>query len=358
MSESQIYGISLDTFEIKTALIDENGQSQVILNDEALESTQAIIGWEDPETPYIGMDAQFMNETSKISDSRPDDPKYITTNLNRRIPKEKIYELLLGKIVNDANQNREDEGLSAIDSAVISVPSDYTFEEKYLIMKGCESAGIKLREIIYDPIADAMAIGITHFGDRPTMLLKICADRCYLTILKSSGKELHIVQTSSDTQISSERILQEFFDNLIMQELGLTPNTNNEETMSERIKSRCEQAFNRLIRDDRTLINLALHQYKTSLLKRIDRSDFSQLTKKSTETLRAFLRQKSSGYSEDIKEIILIGKYSCLPTVRELCSEIIPGVEIRLITSDTNTAIGTAMYAHNLVTHTSTPKLI
>ena len=233
---------------------------------------------------------------------------------------------LSAMILQKMKKTAEDYLGTSVDEAVITVPAYFNDAQRQATKEAGEIAGLKVRRIINEPTAAALAFGI----DKKDVDQKIAVFDCGggthdVSILELGDGVFEVKSTDGDTHLGGDD-----FDNRIIDWLadGFKADEDfdlrNDPAAMQRLKEAAEKAKIELSSSTTTEINLpyitATATGPKHLVKSLTRSDFERLVSDLIERTIAPCKSalKSADLSvSDIDEVILVGGTTRIPAIQD-----------------------------------------
>jgi len=233
---------------------------------------------------------------------------------------------LSAMILQKMKKTAEDYLGQDVSEAVITVPAYFNDSQRQATKEAGEIAGLKVRRIINEPTAAALAYGMDKKGtDQKIVVFDFGGGTHDVSILELGDGVFEVLSTDGDTHLGGDDV-----DDKIIN--WLADEFNAEESMDlrkdpmslQRLKEAAEKAKIELSSSESTEINLpyitATATGPKHLVRTLTRSKFEQLiddlVKRTIEPCVSAL--KSAGLSKsDIDEIILVGGSTRIPAVQK-----------------------------------------
>ncbi len=233
---------------------------------------------------------------------------------------------LSAMILQKMKKTAEDYLGTSVSEAVITVPAYFNDAQRQATKEAGEIAGLKVRRIINEPTAAALAYGMDKKGtDQKIVVFDFGGGTHDVSILELGDGVFEVLSTDGDTHLGGDDVDQKIID-------WLADEFNTEEGMDlrkdpmslQRIKEAAEKAKIELSSSAQTEINLPYITATASgpkhLVRTLTRSKFEQLiddlVKRTIEPCQTAL--KSAGLTiKDIDEVILVGGSTRIPAVQE-----------------------------------------
>jgi len=229
-------------------------------------------------------------------------------------------------VLQKMKKTAEDYLGTEVTEAVITVPAYFNDSQRQATKEAGEISGLKVRRIINEPTAAALAYGIDKKGQDLTLAVFDLGGGTHdVSVLELGDGVFEVKSTDGDTHLGGDD-----FDQRIIE--WLSDEFKNEENMDltkdpmalQRLKEAAEKAKIELSSGSTTEINLPYITATASgpkhLVRTLSRAQFDKLTadlvERSIEPCRSAL--KSAGLSVgDIDQIILVGGSTRIPAVQD-----------------------------------------
>jgi molecular chaperone DnaK len=352
----------------------EGNEAVVIPNSEGKRTTPSVIGFVEGGERKVGDPAKrqaitnptktifsvkrFMGETyNKVTKEAKRMPYKVVKGENntprveigdRKYTPQELSAMILQKMKKTA----EDYLGTSVDEAVITVPAYFNDAQRQATKEAGEIAGLKVRRIINEPTAAALAFGI----DKKDVDQKIAVFDCGggthdVSILELGDGVFEVKSTDGDTHLGGDD-----FDNRIIDWLadGFKSDEDfdlrNDPAAMQRLKEAAEKAKIELSSSTTTEINLPYITATASgpkhLVKSLTRSDFERLVSDLIERTIAPCKSalKSADLSvSDIDEVILVGGTTRIPAIQDAVKAFFKKDPSKGVNPDEVVAIGAAI---------------
>ena len=239
-----------------------------------------------------------------------------------------------------------------VSEAVITVPAYFNDAQRQATKEAGEIAGLKVRRIINEPTAAALAYGLDKAGkDQKIVVYDLGGGTFDISILELGDGVFEVLSTNGDTHLGGDD-----FDQVIINWLASEFQTEEgvdlrQDPMAlQRLKEAAEKAKVELSSSTQTEINLPYVTATASgpkhLVKTLTRSKFEQL---SDELIRRSMipcekALKDAGLSKsDIDEVILVGGSTRIPRIQEEVEKFFGKKPSKGVNPDEVVAIGAAI---------------
>ncbi len=370
---SKIIGIDLGTTNSCVSVMEGN-EPVVIQNEEGRRTTPSIVAFLDNGERKIGDPAKrqaitnpqrtvysikrFMgnrfsesakeiarmpykvvkgdNDTARVDiDGRSYSPQEISAMILQKM--KKVAEDFLGQEVTEA---------------VITVPAYFNDSQRQATKEAGEIAGLKVRRIINEPTAAALAYGMDKRSKDMTIAVYDLGGGTFdISVLELGDGVFEVKSTNGDTHLGGDDFDIELIDYLA-DEFKKQENIDlrKDPMAHQRLKEAAEKAKIELSSSAETEVNLpyitAVDGVPKHLVLKITRAKFEQLTddlvKRTLEPCRKAL--EDAGLSKnDIDEVILVGGSTRIPKIQQAVEEFFGKKPNRGVNPDEVVAVGAAI---------------
>jgi len=239
-----------------------------------------------------------------------------------------------------------------VTEAVITVPAYFNDSQRQATKEAGEIAGLKVRRIINEPTAAALAYGLDKKSvDQKVAVFDLGGGTFDISILELGEGVFEVKSTNGDTHLGGDD-----FDKVIMDWLAAEFKKDegidlHKDPMSwQRLKEAAEKAKIELSSSTETEINLpyitAVDGVPKHLVKKLTRAQFEKLAddlfSRCLKPCEAAL--KDAGLSKnDINEVILVGGSTRIPKVQEIVENFFGKKPHKGVNPDEVVAIGAAI---------------
>lgn len=239
-----------------------------------------------------------------------------------------------------------------VTEAVITVPAYFNDAQRQATKEAGEIAGLKVRRIINEPTAAALAYGLDKAGhDQKIAVYDLGGGTFDISILELGDGVFEVLSTNGDTHLGGDD-----FDQVIID--WLANEFNSEEGVDlrkdpmalQRLKEAAEKAKVELSSSTQTEINLPYVTATASgpkhLVKSLTRAKFEQLAdslvQRSMQPVAKALKDAGLSIS-DIDEVILVGGSTRIPRIQEEVEKFFGKKPSKGVNPDEVVAIGAAI---------------
>ncbi len=370
---SKIIGIDLGTTNSCVAVM-EGSEPTVIPNAEGKRTTPSVIAFVeggeikvgDPAkrqavtnpTKTISSIKRFMGNKYSESKSEAERAAYKVVkgdNDTARVDIDgRMYtpQELSAMILQKMKKTAEDYLGQTVTEAVITVPAYFNDSQRHATKEAGEIAGLKVRRIINEPTAAALAYGMDKKGiDQKIVVFDFGGGTHDVSILELGDGVFEVLATDGDTHLGGDDVDQKIINWLADEFKAEEDMDLRKDPMAlQRLKEAAEKAKIELSSAAQTEINLPYVTATASgpkhLVKTLTKAKFEQLiddlVKRTMKPCETAL--KAAGLSKsDIDEIILVGGSTRIPAVQEAVEKFFGKKPNKGVNPDEVVAVGAAI---------------
>lgn len=370
---SKIIGIDLGTTNSCVSVMEGN-EPVVIPNAEGKRTTPSIVAFLEGGERSVGDPAKrqaitnpkktissikrFMGNSFDQVASEIKRASYEVVKGDNNTPRVKIDDRLYtpqeisAMVLQKMKKTAEDYLGQTVSEAVITVPAYFNDAQRQATKEAGEIAGLKVKRIINEPTAAALAYGLDKKSQDMKIVVFDCGGGTHdVSILELGDGVFEVKSTDGDTHLGGDD-----FDQVIIDWLADEFNAaegidlRNDPMALQRLKEAAEKAKVELSSTSSTEINLPYITATASgpkhLVKTLSRAKFEQLAdeliKRTIEPCKTAL--KNAGYSaSDINEVILVGGSTRIPAIQEAVKSFFGKEPSKGVNPDEVVAIGAAI---------------
>ena len=370
---SKIIGIDLGTTNSCVSVMEGN-EPVVITNAEGRRTTPSVIAFVEGGEIKVGDPAKRQAVTNpqktvysikrfmgnKFSESKKEIGRvpYKVVKGDNDTPRVDIDERLytpqeLSAMVLQKMKKTAEEFLDQeVTEAVVTVPAYFNDAQRQATKEAGEIAGLKVRRIINEPTAAALAYGLDKKGkDQTIVVFDFGGGTHDVSILELGDGVFEVLATDGDTHLGGDDVDEKII-NWLAEEFMKDENMDlRKDPMAlQRLKEAAEKAKIELSSSTQTEINLPYVTATASgpkhLVRTLSRSKFEQLiddlVKRTVKPCETAL--KAAGISKsDIDEIILVGGSTRIPSVQKAVEKFFGKKPNKGVNPDEVVAVGAAI---------------
>jgi molecular chaperone DnaK len=370
---SKIIGIDLGTTNSCVAVMEGN-EPIVIPNSEGKRTTPSVVAFIKDGERKVGDPAKrqaitnpkhtiysikrFMGLTYEESLKEAQKMPYEVVKGDNNTPRVKIDDRLYtpqeisAMILQKMKKTAEDYLGQEVTEAVITVPAYFNDAQRQATKEAGEIAGLKVRRIINEPTAAALAYGLDKKSKDMKIVVFDCGGGTHdVSVLELGDGVFEVKSTDGDTHLGGDdfdqRIINWLADEFKAEE-GV--DLRQDPMALQRLKEAAEKAKIELSSTTSTEINLPyimpVNGIPKHLVKTLTRAKFEQLVddliKRTIEPCKTAL--KNAGLTvKDIDEVILVGGSTRIPAIQKAVEDFFGKAPSKGVNPDEVVAIGAAI---------------
>ncbi len=378
---SKILGIDLGTTNSAVAVTD-GGEPRILENHEGNRTTPSIVALSKGNERLVGLLAKRQSITNpkntifsvKRLIGRPfNDPEVqrdkawlpyeiqegpgntIEVKLGDRFYKpEEISAMTLAKLKADAEAKLGEK----IEEAVITVPAYFDDSQRQATKNAGEIAGLKVRRILNEPTAAALAYGLNKQKSEKIVVYDFGGGTFDISVLEVGDDTVEVKSTGGDTHLGGDDLDKELLEYLVAEykkQEGV--DLSKDPLAIQRLKEAAERAKHELSTAAETEINLPYVSSDAAgpkhLLMKLTRAKFEELVRKYIERSIELTKEavtspapKGAGFTlAEINEVVLVGGQTRMPAIQEAVKNLFGKEPHKGINPDEVVALGAAVQA-------------
>ena len=371
---AKILGIDLGTTFSAMAVM-EGGEAKIIDNKEGARTTPSVVAISKTGERLIGVVAkrqQITNSKNTIYSVKRLIGRRFTDTEVQRDKKLLAYEIkessdggvdikigekwykpaeisamVLQKLKIDAEERLGEK----IEEAIITCPAYFDDSQRKATMVAGEIAGFKVRRVINEPTAAALAYGLNKKKNEQVLIYDFGGGTFDVSILDIGEGTFEVKATGGDTHLGGYDIDQKIMDWLVSEfkkDQGI--DLSKDQLALQRLKETSEKAKVELSTTLETEINIPFVTSDANGPKHLNykfsRSKLEELVKeyidRSIEKVKQTLKE-GNFKPEDIEEIVLVGGQTRMPAIQEAVKKFFNKEPNKSINPDEVVALGAAI---------------
>ncbi|CAM1363072.1 Chaperone protein DnaK [Tenacibaculum litoreum] len=370
---SKIIGIDLGTTNSCVSVMEGN-EPVVIPNAEGKRTTPSIVAFVEGGERKVGDPAKrqavtnptktvysikrFMGNKYSESQKEADRVPYEVVKGDNDTPRVKIDDRMYtpqeisAMILQKMKKTAEDYLGQGVSEAVITVPAYFNDAQRQATKEAGEIAGLKVRRIINEPTAAALAYGLDKASeDKKIVVFDFGGGTHDVSILELGDGVFEVLATDGDTHLGGDDVDEKII-NWLADEFNAEENMDlRKDPMAlQRLKEAAEKAKIELSSTTSTEINLPYITATASgpkhLVRTLSRAKFEQLiddlVKRTIEPCQTALKNADLSTS-DIDEIILVGGSTRIPAIQEAVQKFFGKAPSKGVNPDEVVSLGAAI---------------
>ncbi|MBX3164592.1 MAG: molecular chaperone DnaK [Bacteroidetes bacterium] len=370
----KIIGIDLGTTNSCVSVMEGN-EAVVIVNNEGKRTTPSVVAFVEGGERKVGDPAKrqavtnpkktvysikrFMGHTyDEVTNEAKRVPYEVVRGDNntprvqiddRKYTPQEISAIILQKMKKTA----EDYLGTEVNEAVITVPAYFNDAQRQATKEAGEIAGLKVKRIINEPTAAALAYGMDKKNQDMKIVVFDCGGGTHdVSVLELGDGVFEVKSTDGDTHLGGDDFDQVIIDWLadeFKKDEGV--DLRQDPMVLQRLKEAAEKAKIELSNSTSTEINLPyimppVNGIPKHLVKTLSRAKFEQLADSLIQRTIAPCQSalKNAGLStSDINEVILVGGTTRIPAIQAAVEKFFGKTPNRSVNPDEVVALGAAI---------------
>ncbi|MDP1689465.1 MAG: molecular chaperone DnaK [bacterium] len=378
---SKILGIDLGTTNSAIAVM-EGGEAKIIENSEGNRTTPSIVGISKSGERLVGLLAKRQAVTNprntvfsvkrligrKWTDKEvAEDKKNMSFDMqesknggvdvkmgDKWYKPEEISAMILGKLKADAEAKLGEK----IDEAIITVPAYFDDAQRQATKNAGEIAGLKVRRILNEPTAAALAYGLNKKKNEQIVVYDFGGGTFDISVLEVGDDTVEVKATGGDTFLGGDDFDKRINNHLITEYKKQQGTDLSKDPLAlQRLREAAEKAKHELSSAMETEINLPYISSDDSgpkhFLMKLSRAKLEELVddliKKSIKLVEETVtapQPKGAGFKlSQINEIILVGGQTRMPAIQAAVKKLFDKEPHQGINPDEVVAVGAAIQA-------------
>ena len=260
---------------------------------------------------------------------------------------QEISAMILQKLKQDAEEKLGEK----IEEAIITVPAYFDDSQRQATKDAGEIAGFKVKRIINEPTAAALAYGINKKNDEKVVVYDFGGGTFDVSVLEIGGDTIEVKSTGGDTHLGGDDFDQKVIHWLIdefKKDQGI--DLSKDVLALQRLKEAGEKAKHELSTSMETEVNIPFvtsdAEGPKHLNIKLTRAKLEELVseyiKKSVEVTEGVVKDAGLSVS-DINEVILVGGQTRMPAMQEAVKNLFSKEPHKGINPDEVVASGAAI---------------
>jgi molecular chaperone DnaK len=378
---SKIIGIDLGTTNSAVAVI-EGGEPKILENAEGNRTTPSIVAVSKTGERLVGLLAKRQSVTNpkntifsvkrligrKFSDPEVKrDASWLPYDIqegktggvvvkmgDKVFSPEEISAAILSKLKADAEAKLGEK----VDEAVITVPAYFDDSQRQATKNAGEIAGLKVRRIINEPTAAALAYGLNKQKNEKIVVYDFGGGTFDISVLEVGDDTVEVKATGGDTHLGGDdfdKKIQEYLVDEYKKQEGI--DISKDALALQRLKEAAEKAKHELSTALETEINLPYISSDANgpkhFLMKMTRAKLESLVQEYIDHSIQLTKEtvtspspKGAGFQlSDINEVILVGGQTRMPAIQEAVKKLFGKDPHQGINPDEVVALGAAVQA-------------
>ena len=255
-------------------------------------------------------------------------------------------------ILQKMKKTAEDYLGQTVDEAVITVPAYFNDSQRQATKEAGEIAGLKVRRIVNEPTAAALAYGLDKSDkDQKIAVFDLGGGTFDISILELGDGVFEVKSTNGDTHLGGDdfdHVIIDWLADGFQQEYGV--DLRKDSMALQRLKEAAEKAKIELSSSTTTEINLPyimpVDGVPRHLVKTLTRAEFERLADKLIQaTIKPCEQalQDAGLKAADIDEVILVGGSTRIPAIQDIVKKFFGKAPSKGVNPDEVVAVGAAI---------------
>ena len=348
----KIIGIDLGTTNSCVAVM-EGGEPVVIANAEGMRTTPSVVGFAKDGERLVGEIAKrqaVSNPDNTIISIKRD----MGSDRKVRIEgKDYTPQEISAMVLQKMKKTAEDYLGQEVTEAVITVPAYFSDSQRQATKEAGEIAGLKVRRIINEPTAAALAYGMDKKDSEMKVAVYDLGGGTFdISILELGDGVFEVKSTNGDTHLGGDdfdhRIIDWMAEEFMSENSGV--DLRKDPMALQRLKEAAEKAKIELSSQTTTEINLPyimpVDGVPKHLVRTLSRAKFEQLCddliQRTIEPCRKALADAGMTVS-DINEVLLVGGSTRIPAIQQIVEKFFGKAPNKGVNPDEVVAVGAAI---------------
>jgi molecular chaperone DnaK len=381
-SGERILGIDLGMTSVIAAYVPGAGQPpRVIPAEKGLPTLASVVAFKEAERPVVGRAAHDMLTTA---------PNHTVTGIKRLLGRKSKsqavrdlqsrvgFEIVEGKggeavvkiegreiripevagiLLDQVRRFAEKHLGESVRQCVIAVPAYFNDVQKQAVREAGELAGLKVRKLVHEPTAVALAYGYNKGGDARIVIIDMGGIRLDVSVMEIAGNVFDVVATGGDPYLGGAnldaKICEWILDN-VKKKHGR--DLREEPRLLQKVRTAAEQAKRELSRckavDLQIPLTVGTKESKAKLaLLRLFLSTVEELGQdiiaRVMDTVKRTLSDRGLKVS-DIDDVILVGGATRMPLLRRRAEALFGKEALSSLPPEEVVSLGAALLADSL----------
>lgn len=370
----KILGIDLGTTNSAMAII-EGGKPEIVENKEGNRTTPSMVAVNKNNERLVGLLAKRQAVTNPLNTlfsikrfiGRHFDDAEVQADIklspytvvkasngsikvkmgDKEYTPQEVSAMVLGKLKADAEAKLGEK----IEEAVITVPAYFDDAQRKATKEAGEIAGLKVRRVINEPTAAALAYGFNKKNDEQIAVYDLGGGTFDVSILEVSNDTIEVKATNGDTHLGGDDFDQVVI-RWILDEFKKSEGIDlaNDNLALQRVKEAAEKAKIELSSAEQTEINQPFittsNEGPKHLVMTLTRAKLEELVHDLVQKTLIPTKQalKDAGFGTgDIDEVILVGGMTRMPIIQKTVEEFFGKKPNMTVNPDEVVAMGAAI---------------
>ncbi|WP_300528017.1 Hsp70 family protein [Peptacetobacter sp.] len=354
-----IIGIDLGTTTSEIAYI-KNGRPEIIEDETGKRIIPSVVSYDTKNNKIFAGNTAYNLRISNAENTIQEIKRHMGEDYKVKLNGDDLYPHEVSAIIlSELKKYAEDRLGEKIDEAVITVPANFTNQQREATKEAGKLAGLRVERIINEPTAAAMAYGIDNLDKEANILVYDLGGGTFdVTVLELYKGVLDVKASRGNNLLGGkdfDAAVEKYILNEFRKEYGVDLyeiKGINKVRAEGAIKDGAKKVKEELSFQEIGMINIpflaVLDGEPIGLDIELTRGKFERLTKDLVESTREPVKEALEASNlnyEDIDIVLTVGGSSRIAAVQKLVEELFPGKVRHDINPDEAVAMGAAIQA-------------
>lgn len=354
-----IIGIDLGTTTSEIAYI-KNGRPEIIEDTTGHRIIPSVVSYDIKNNEIFAGNKAYNTRVSNAENTIQEIKRHMGEDYKVKLNGDDLYPHEVSAIIlSELKKYAEDRLGEKIDEAVITVPANFTNQQREATKEAGKLAGLRVERIINEPTAAAMAYGIDNLDKEANILVYDLGGGTFdVTVLELYKGVLDVKASRGNNLLGGkdfDAAVEKYILNEFRKEYGVDLyeiKGINKVKAEGSIKAEAKRVKEELSFQEIGMINIpflaVLDGEPIGLDIELTRGKFERLTKDLVESTREPVKEALEASNlnyEDIDIVLTVGGSSRIAAVQKLVEELFPGKVRHNINPDEAVAMGAAIQA-------------
>lgn len=354
-----IIGIDLGTTTSEIAYI-KNGRPEIIEDETGKRIIPSVVSYDAKNNKIFAGNKAYNLRISNAENTIQEIKRHMGEDCKVKLNGDDLYPHEVSAIIlSELKKYAEDRLGGKVDEAVITVPANFTNQQREATKEAGKLAGLRVERIINEPTAAAMAYGIDNLDKESNILVYDLGGGTFdVTVLELYKGVLDVKASRGNNLLGGkdfDAAVEKYILNEFRKEYGVDLyeiKGINKVKSEGSIKAEAKRVKEELSFQEIGMINIpflaVLDGEPIGLDIELTRGKFERLTKDLVESTREPVKEALEASNlnyEDIDIVLTVGGSSRIAAVQKLVEELFPGKVRHDINPDEAVAMGAAIQA-------------
>ena len=354
-----IIGIDLGTTTSEIAYI-KNGRPEIIEDETGKRIIPSVVSYDTRNNEIFAGNKAYNIRISNAENTIQEIKRHMGEDYKVKINGDELYPHEVSAIIlAELKKYAEDRLGEKVDEAVITVPANFTNQQREATKEAGKLAGLRVERIINEPTAAAMAYGIDNLDKEANILVYDLGGGTFDVTVLELYKGVLDVKASRGNNLLGGKDFDATVEKYILDEFRKKYGVDlyeikgiNKVRAEGAIKDGAKKVKEELSFQEIGMINIPflaiLDGEPVGLDLELTRVKFEKLTKDLVQSTRVPIKEALEASNldyNDIDIVLTVGGSSRIPAVQELAEELFPGKVRHDINPDEAVAMGAAIQA-------------